>query len=581
MNGGHVEEIKSRLPIEDVIGGYVTLEHAGKYLRARCPFHNEKSASFYVSPDRGTYYCFGCGEKGDVFSFVEKYEGLDFKGALQLLANRAGVELAPVSKEVQTRNDKLYDCLESATKFFQKNLEINIPAKEYLKKRELKDETIKDFRIGYSIDKWNELTNHLLNIGFTDEIIVATGLGIKGENGVYDRFRGRIMFPVEDSSGRVIAYSARILPELDDGKSGKYINSPETELYHKSNILYGFSHAKSYIRKHDFSILVEGQFDVVMSHQSGFKNTVAVSGTAFSGDTEQGDGIPTHLGLLSKLSTNMILALDNDDAGEKAQLRIIKDALPIGISLKLIKNISGSKDPADILSAQGGIDIWKDILKQALHPVEALSIRIINKNTERSSQIEMVKNIIIPIIAILPSSVDKHESSRIIEKYFGIPIDLVLKDALLINSKNDLVISKSLNNVKSVPSDTGLTIEEKFWGIYFGSQIIDSGLYKYRQKILDFLEKNIKPEDKTNNENEYKDQSGVLSMKSDIEFSRSNKPDSFVEDILLEYQEYVFRGILNKLKDEILRDENNPELIKKQWEIKKTIEEIKEKRRLI
>ena len=123
MNGGHVEEIKSRLPIEDVVGGYVTLEHAGKYLRARCPFHNEKSASFYVSPDRGTYYCFGCGEKGDVFSFVEKYEGLDFKGALQLLANRAGVELAPVSKEVQTRNDKLYDCLESATKFFQKNLE--------------------------------------------------------------------------------------------------------------------------------------------------------------------------------------------------------------------------------------------------------------------------------------------------------------------------------------------------------------------------------------------------------------------------------------------------------------------------
>ncbi len=581
MNGGHVEEIKSRLPIEDIIGGYVTLEHAGKYLRARCPFHNEKSASFYVSPDRGTYYCFGCGEKGDVFSFVEKYEGLDFKGALQLLANRAGVELAPVSKEVQTRNDKLYDCLESATKFFQKNLEINIPAKEYLKKRGLKDETIKDFRIGYSIDKWNELTKHLLSLGFTDEIIVATGLGIKGENGVYDRFRGRIMFPVEDSSGRVIAYSARILPELDDGKSGKYINSPETELYHKSNILYGFSHAKSYIRKHDFSILVEGQFDVVMSHQSGFKNTVAVSGTAFSGDTEQDSGIPTHLGLLSKLSTNMILALDNDDAGEKAQLRIIKEALPIGISLKLIKNISGSKDPADILSIEGGIDIWKDILKQALHPVEALSIRIINKNTERSSQIEMVKNIIIPIIAILPSSVDKHESSRIIEKYFGIPIDLVLKDALLVNSKNDLVLSKSLNNVKSVPADTGLTIEEKFWGIYFGSQIIDSGLYKYRQKILDFLEKNIKPEDKTKNESEFKNQSGVLSMKSDIEFSRSSKPDSFIEDILLEYQEYVFRAILNKLKDEILRDENNPELIKKQWEIKKTIEEIKEKRRLI
>ncbi len=581
MNGGHVEEIKSRLPIEDVIGGYMTLEQAGKYLRARCPFHNEKSASFYVSPDRGTYYCFGCNEKGDIFSFVERYEGLDFKGALQLLANRAGVELAPVSKEAQTRKDKLYDCLESATKFFQKNLEINIPAKDYLKKRGLQDQTIKDFRIGYSIDKWNELTNHLLGLGFSEEIIVATGLGIKGDNGIYDRFRARIMFPVEDSSGRVIAYSARILPEFDDGKSGKYINSPETELYHKSNILYGFSHAKSYIRKHNFSILVEGQFDVVMSHQSGFKNTIAVSGTAFSGDIQKDDGIPTHLGLLSKLSPNMILALDNDEAGEKAQLRIIKEALPIGISLKLIKNISGSKDPADILSSDGGIDVWKDILKQALHPVEALAIRIINKNIERSLQIEMVKNVIIPIIAILPSSVDKHESSRIVEKYFGILIDLVLKDALLLNSKTENTLNKNVNQNKDEQNDTGLTIKEKFWGIYFGSQIIDSGLYKYRQRILDFLDKNINPEDKINNENELKNQSGILSMKSDIEFSRSNKPDSFVEDILLEYQEYLFRAILNKLKDEILRDENNPELIKKQWEIKKTIEEIKEKRRLI
>jgi DNA primase len=585
MNGGHVEEIKSRLPIEDVIGGYMTLEHKGKYLCARCPFHNEKSGSFYVSPDRGTYYCFGCGEKGDIFSFVEKYEGLDFRGALQLLANRAGVVLSPVSKETQTKNDVMYSCLESATVFFEKNLENNQNAKDYLTKRSITKETIKEFRIGFTLNKWDSLVNYLKLNGFSDETIIACGLGIKNENKdlnatIYDRFRARIMFPISDSSGRVIAYSARILPEFDDGKSGKYINSPETDLYHKSNILYGFHQAKQHIRKHDYSILVEGQFDVVLSHQFGFKNTLAVSGTSFGSDLESTSGTPTHFGLLSKLSKNMILALDSDDAGQKAQIKIINVVTPLGISLKMIKNLDDAKDPADILSSPDGVSLWKDILKNALNPIQALSISIIKKFEKRESQINEMKNVLLPIIAILPSSVDKYESAKIIEKYFSLPIDLILKDIESLGIKKpDASSVNSLENQN--PNKTNNLVKENFWGIYFASLTLDSNLSKYRDSILKWFNENIPEEVRLNDENEFKDNKQVLAMKLDIEFSYSNKPDSFIEDIKLQYQEFIFRAILNKLKEEILHNGNDPGLIKKQWETQKLIEDIKEKRRLI
>lgn len=584
MNGGHVEEIKSRLSIDEVIGGYVTLEHAGKYLRARCPFHNEKSASFYVSPDRGTYYCFGCNEKGDIFSFVERYEGLDFKGALQLLANRAGVTLAPISKESQSRNDALYSCLETATEFFEKNLLENKFAKDYLQKRSLTDETIKKFRIGYSVNKFSDLTDYLKGNGFTDEIIIATGLGIKSEKdqGVYDRFRGRIMFPVTDTSDRVIAYSARILPEFDDGKMGKYVNSPETELYHKSNILYGFSQAKQYIRKYDFSILVEGQFDVILSHQSGFQNTVAVSGTAFSSDTENQSGAPTHLGLLSKLSTNMILALDSDSAGEKAMIRTLHAALPLGILIKLIKNLEDKKDPADILSMPDGIKIWKEILTDAERPIEALSKRIISNNSVRSVQIDEFKKTILPLIAILPAETDKYEAARIIEKYFGIPIDLVLKDVISYESKNKIfMVNKEQDILNSPPQLEIANVKEKFWGLYFAASIEDSVAKKYREILYEWLDKNIPKDERDKDENEFKKDADVLSMKMDIQLGRTNNTDAFVNDLMLEYEEYIFRGILNKVKEELLKNENDPILITRQAEVRKTIEEIKEKRRNI
>ncbi len=582
MQGSHVEEIKSRLPIDDVIGSYITLERKGKYLSARCPFHNEKSGSFYVSPDRGTYYCFGCGEKGDIFSFVERYEGLDFRGALTELARRAGVELVPVSKESIDRKESIYMCLESATKYFESNLLQNSDALKYVKDRTVTPETIKKFRIGYSLPDWSGLTNHLKSLGFTDEIILAAGLGITGEKGVYDRFRARVMFPIEDSSGRTIGYSGRILPSLDDGKSGKYINSPETEIYHKSNILYGFSHAKPFIRKHDFSILVEGQFDVVLSHQNGFPNTVAVSGTAFSGDTENERGNPTQLGLLSRLSKNIILALDSDDAGEKAKLRVISTSLPLGLSIKLIKNIPGSKDPADILSGIDGSTIWKDTLKESLPPVESLCKSILDKKTTRDIEINEVKKNILPIIALFPGAVDRHESARIIEKYFSLPTDIVMKDIENLIKNNPLVITSSKTdapdgNFKNINSNE----KEKFWGLYYASELIDGPLKPYRERIHKCLEDSIPPEILNQDKIETTPNKEELSLEAEVDFIKSKENPAFVEDVILQYEESVFRVIVAKVKEELTRNEKDINLITQYTELQKKIEIIKQKRRNI
>ncbi len=582
MQGSHVEEIKSRLPIDEVIGSYITLERKGKYLSARCPFHNEKSGSFYVSPDRGTYYCFGCGEKGDIFSFVERYEGLDFRGALAELARRAGVELIPVSKESIDKKEKIYMCLENATAYFQDNLLKNADALKYVTDRTVTNETIKKFRIGYSSPEWSGLTNHLKSLGFTDEIILAAGLGITGEKGIYDRFRARVMFPIEDSSGRTIGYSGRILPAHDDGKSGKYINSPETEIYHKSNILYGFSHAKQFIRKHDFSILVEGQFDVVLSHQNGFPNTVAVSGTAFSGDIENETGNPTQLGLLSRLSKNIILALDSDDAGEKAKLRVISIALPIGLSIKLIKNIPGSKDPADILSGENGPNIWKETLKESLPPVESLCRSILDKKISRELEISEVKKNILPIIALLPSAVDRHESARIIEKYFSLPVDIVIKDieSLLKNIpiKNNITEKENIDiSLKNKSSNE----KEKFWGVYYATELIDGPLKPYRDKIQKWLEEfipeNVITEDRASTSSNKEE----LSLEAEVDFIKSKENPAFIEDVGLQYEESVFRVIVAKVKEELTRNEKDINLITRYTELQKKIEVIKQKRRNI
>ena len=296
----NIQEIKSKLSILEVVSGYVRVEKSGSQYKARCPFHNERTPSFYISPTRGSYHCFGCAESGDIFKFVEKMESLEFKDALKILADRAGVTLSRIRKEDDSR---LVSLMESARQFFEITLSESIDAKKYLHDRGLTDSSIKNYKIGYTKNDWRLLFVHLMSSGYTDTECVESGLIIKtDDNKYYDRFRGRVMFPIRNISGATVGFTGRVLPVYDDGKSGKYVNTPETKLYHKSKILFNYDYARKFIADTREVILVEGQMDVIMSAQSGIQNVIAVSGTAF---TEE------QVNIIKRLADTVVLAFDN------------------------------------------------------------------------------------------------------------------------------------------------------------------------------------------------------------------------------------------------------------------------------
>ncbi len=274
-----VEQIKEKISIEELVGSYIELVKAGANFKARCPFHNEKSPSFFITPARGTFYCFGCGEKGDIFTFVEKFENQDFRGALKILADRAGVEIKREDPKVRDEREELFSALEQATLYFQRNLVKNTEALKYLHGRGITSKTMSEWRLGFAENDWRSLFENFSQKGFSPKVLEQAGLIKKTDKGYYDRFRSRIIFPIADSSGRSIGFSGRIFGVEDDAK---YLNSPETQLFKKSEILYGMDKAKLEIRKRDFALIVEGQMDLLMAHQAGTTNTIATSGTALT-----------------------------------------------------------------------------------------------------------------------------------------------------------------------------------------------------------------------------------------------------------------------------------------------------------
>lgn len=450
-----VQQIKEKLSIEEVVSSYIKLEKVGSNLKARCPFHNEKTPSFFISPDRGTYYCFGCGVKGDIFTFVEEFEGLDFRGALKLLADRAGVVLGSYNKEAkekESEKEKLYRIMEEATKFFEKNLKDNPEGKgtsygvgtealAYLKNRGLTDESIKNFRIGFVKNDWRELYSFLTRKGFSDNELEKAGLIKKKEKGYYDRFRGRIMFPIADSSGRIIAFSGRILEDdlsTDSTSSlksssrqsisqAKYLNSPETTVFNKSSVLFGIDKAKEAIRKNDFSILVEGQMDLILSHQAGFKNTVASSGTAMTDSVLSKENIINNLGLITRLSKNIVLAYDADRAGVNATNRFAKIALSLSMDVK-VADIREGMDPADLIS-KVGLDAWREAIRNSKHFIEFMLLRILKEAGNDQRKIgRLTKERLLPFVNELESSIEKSHFITLISNKSGISENALIED---------------------------------------------------------------------------------------------------------------------------------------------------------
>lgn len=427
MGRNNVEEIKARLSIDEVIGSYIKLEKSGKAFKARCPFHNEKTASFFVSPDRGGYYCFGCNAKGDIFTFVEQFEGLDFKGALKVLADRAGVQLV-FDQKADTERDRLFQIMEEATKYFEAELGKSKEAQEYIKKRGLTEQTVKEFRIGFAPEGWRNLHSYLMTKKWSNDLIEKAGLAKRAEDNTgnyYDRFRGRLMFPISDSSGRVIAFTGRILPKLDDGKAAKYLNSPDTPIFDKSAVLFGLDKAKSYIRRLNYTIMVEGQMDLIMSHQAGVKNTVASSGTALA-DAELGKtGAINNLGLIKRLSTNLIVAFDSDAAGRKAAMRAAGIALSLGMDVK-IADIQGGKDPADLVLANP--DDWKNTLRSAKPVIEFELNNVLKEVTEPRKVPKALRDRVFTFIAAVESETDKAYFVKLVSDKSGLPEQAIWED---------------------------------------------------------------------------------------------------------------------------------------------------------
>lgn len=441
MSQDDIQKIKSRLGIEEVIGSYIELEKSGNNLKANCPFHNEKSPSFFVSPDRDSYYCFGCGEKGDIFNFVQKYEGVDFLGSLKILAERAGVELT-YSSQKNHIDDKtiLFQIMEDAAHFFFQNLAKNKDVINYLKERGLEKQTVIDWKIGYANHDWDNLLKYLESKKYKISDIEKVGLVKQTDtdkNKYYDKFRGRIMFPIFDSTGRVTAFTGRIFGQ-EDSKAPKYLNSPETVLFNKSKTLYAFNLAKEHIRKSDFAILVEGQTDVLMSYQAGYKNTVASSGTALTED---------QLKMISRFSNNLVIAFDGDNAGINASKKAWQIALGLGMNVK-IANLE-NLDPADMIKQD--LSSWKHAIKNSKHIVESIAGYISEKESDKRKQGILVSQEIIPYLSQIKSEIDKSYYIDLVSSRFSISEKAIIKE--LDNYKNSNQIS-SHNTYKIETSDS-------------------------------------------------------------------------------------------------------------------------------
>ncbi|MDD5527627.1 MAG: DNA primase [Patescibacteria group bacterium] len=408
------EEIKSRLDIVDVIREYVpNLKAVGVNFSALSPFKREKTPSFIVSPEKQIWHCFSTDKGGDVFSFIMEMEGVTFVEALRILAPKAGVQLKRENPEITSKRNRLLDIMETAAIFYHK-IFLESPAaqgaRDYIyQKRGLTEATVMDWQIGYSMDSWDDLLNVLKKKGYTELEVNAAGLAIKkeGRNSFYNRFRSRIMFPINDINGNTVAFTARVTPERESiEQMGKYINSPETALYSKSRVVFGLDKAKMEIKSQGYAIVVEGQMDCISCHQAGFKNVVASSGTAFTGE---------QLKLLKRYSDNLKLSFDMDSAGQLAADRGIREAFAAEMNIKVITLPEG-KDPDELIRKD--VEAWKKAVAGAKHVMQYYFDKVFAAyNIEESEGKREAARRILPIIARLPDRIEQdHWLKRLAEK---------------------------------------------------------------------------------------------------------------------------------------------------------------------
>ena len=478
------EEIKAKLSIFDLASQYVELKKAGRNYKGLSPFKQEKTPSFVVSPDKEIAFCFATQQGGDIFAFYQLMENVDFPTAMRDLAEKTGVKLTEsqlvVSPEKKEKKHSLVSVHEDTTKFYEKNLHDSMDGEKvlaYLDKRGLTKETIQEFRLGFAPDSYDETYKHLLSKGYDKAVLVESGIASTNETDlskIFDRFRLRLMFPIFDKNGKVIAFGGRA---LKNDQGAKYLNSPETPIYHKSDVLYGFSHAKETIRKVDQVIVVEGYLDQIMTYQAGFKNVVATSGTALT---------PRHLSILQRITDNVCFCFDSDTAGYEAMLRATELALVLDMNVKVL-NLAEFKDPGEMLAEENGKVQFESALGNAKEVFDfIIEKEILSLPREKQQTLEVVNGFlakVLPMVAKINSSITKDIVIRRIAQYLNLKAQHLYDELVKLDSKK-LSIKKEAGEASTKSIE--MSLEEYFWSVMW---MVPKLYLEFRDEICgkDFL----------------------------------------------------------------------------------------------
>lgn len=502
MADGQLQEIKDRLDVVEVLSTYIRVVKAGRNFKALCPFHNEKTPSFVISPDRQIWHCFGCGEGGDIFTFVMKIEGMEFPEALKVLAERAGVELkktgysalnASSAEASSAKKTNIFAICEAAKDFYKYTL-LKSPegsnAKKYLLGRGLTEESIKIFEIGYAPDDWHTAEYFLKKKGFNQSDISAAGFTIKNDaSGAYhDRFRGRIMFPILDISGRTVGFGGRTFAHKESDEA-KYINTPESPIYSKSKILYGLNFARDFCRKNDSCILVEGYMDVIGSHQMNVRNAVSSSGTALTQD---------QIKIIKRYTPNLILAFDGDLAGQEATSRSIDLAIDAGMNVRVI-TLPDDKDPSDYVSEP---EDWKKHVKEAKRIIDFYFENSFSRNDPHTVEgKKAAAEELLEKIKRIPSSVERAHWIGVLAEKIGIEEKVLTGEMEKIKTEKKVFIrnAEAGNKAAAVGMSPASTLggqEEKWEGQLLALLTVSSQIPQKIQKIKEsdfgFVNRNFK-----------------------------------------------------------------------------------------
>lgn len=539
MANNQIEEVKNKTDIVSLISEYIEVKKAGRNYKANCPFHGEKTPSFMITPELQMYKCFGCGKSGDVFTFLEEHEGMEFSEALKYLAEKAGITLTLVKTAESSEKEKILEINKTALSFYNYALLDHPQGKkilEYLKNtRGLSDDSIKLFKLGYSPESFDALATFLINKKKLNKIDLEKA-GLLVGRGI-DRFRGRVIFPLSDHRGNIVGFAGRILPWVNQDMA-KYINSPDTPAYHKSHILYGMDITKSDIREKKYAVIVEGELDMISSYSAGIKNVIAIKGSALTED---------QLRLIGRFCQKIVLCLDSDFAGDEAAKRGSIMAVNMGFEVK-VAHLEGYKDPDEIAkkdpdaykkAIENAIDIWEFLVNQVFLKYDS------GTGTGKSA----ISKEIIPLLRLIQDKIVQAFYVEIVARKLSVPTDAVLNEILKVAS----AVSESSTSILQKKEKTRRELlEEKLLvnSIEKNDAIpLDLISSEFIKKIIDYLKSNKFPLPKELEE-----------KYSEMVMSNSDEDD--INLIIKELTILVTKQRLEELSERIKNEEDDENLLK-------------------